>query len=132
SIKLSPPIGAGKTLLATLSTGNGVSVSTQATRNYPPVLAASNGVSLAGNSTVTIDAARLTVTDIDEPPDKLVFTITAPPTQGTLSLSPTFTQADINGGLLTYTQTGTGNDSFSFTVTDGDSTIGPYTFTVNP
>src|SRR4030065_86432 len=42
-----------------------------------------------------------------------------------------FPQADIDNGLLAYSHTGDGSDSFQFTISDGKDTFGPYTFTIS-
>lgn len=76
------------------------------------------------------NAAHLDVSDIDDAPEAVTFVILESPTQGTLSPVGSFTQADLNSGLVSYNHTGTGSDSFVFTVTDGVNTIGPFTFDV--
>ena len=49
----------------------------------------------------------------------------------TLSASSTFTQADVNAGNITYTATA-GNDSFRFSISDGDGgTVGTTTFSIS-
>src|SRR5450432_1975892 len=118
AVKLSPPVGEGKTVQVLLETDNGVSASTQLTRNGPPVLVTNSGLSVANGTPGTIDGTKLAVTDGDYTPDQLVYTITTPPSAGILSLGPTFTQADILNGLLTYTRTGAASDSFAFTIAD--------------
>lgn len=92
----------------------------------------SNGPIVAqdGETLVFNDLILLT-SDEDDAAENLVYTVTSPPTLGSLNLGTTFTQADINGGALTYTHQGVGDDSFSFTVSDGESEIGPYTFVIN-
>ena len=68
------------------------------------------------------------MTDADNTNAQLTFTVGTPPIFGTLNRSgaalttgETFTQADIDDGLVTYTQNGTAisADSFTFTVSDG-------------
>jgi hypothetical protein len=80
--------------------------------------------------TTTITSATLLATD-DTPTDptsELVFQLTSLPSHGTiavngttLGIGGTFTQADIDNDLVTYTHDGTEttSDSFNFTVTDG-------------
>ena len=41
-----------------------------------------------------------------------------------------FTQEDIDNALLVYTHQGIGSDSFQFTISDGDSVIGSFTFVI--
>ena len=82
-----------------------------------------------------IGTDHLTATDDDSPVDKRVYTITDAPDQGYLTLDgvrigigATFTQADLEAGLLAYTHegaepdsdSGTYEDHFEFTVNDGD------------
>ena len=82
---------------------------------------------LEGGNTV-IGTGALEFDDL-QPDTSIVYTITTPTANGTLTLStdPTgtpvtsFTQADIDAGILVYTHSGseTVADSFAFTVTDG-------------
>ena len=132
SMNLSPPVGNGKTVQVVLVTANGVSIETQVTRNFLPVLATNLEMSVLYGTTGVIDPTKLAVTDMENSPDALVYTITVPPTQGVLSQNQSFSQDDINKGMLTYTRTGVDNDSFSFTLSDGEDTIGPYLFVLHP
>lgn len=100
------------------------------TVSEPPLLMTSLGLTVSPGGMGTIDAAVLEVTDTDNLPAELTYTIIEAPTQGTLSLGSTFSQADVNDGALTYTHTGSGPDAFTYTVTDGVSLIGPHTFTI--
>ncbi|NET29860.1 calcium-binding protein, partial [Okeania sp. SIO1I7] len=69
-------------------------------------------------------------TDTDNPPNEVTYTVTELPTNGQLILdgaavavNGTFTQANINAGLLTYQNTAGGDensDNFTFTVSDGE------------
>ena len=83
------------------------------------------------------------MTDADQADDELVFETTVIPTNGNLTLSSsplsvgeTFTQQDIIDGNIDYDHDAgeTTSDSFSFTVTDGNTTLPAETFdiTVNP
>jgi CSLREA domain-containing protein len=93
----------------------------------------------AGN---VITAAMLTTSDVDNTAAQLTYTLTAIPTNGTLyrggvalAGSASFTQADINAGLLTYTHNGSEStgDSFAFSVDDGagSASSGSFTITIN-
>ncbi|NET29859.1 cadherin-like domain-containing protein, partial [Okeania sp. SIO1I7] len=98
--------------------------------NEPPVLATNAGVSLDDGANAAISNAVLAVTDTDNPPNEVTYTVTELPTNGQLILdgaavavNGTFTQANINAGLLTYQNTAGGNeqsDNFTFTVSDGE------------
>lgn len=129
-VMLDPVVGPGNTIQTTLSMPNGINSSLMFTRNIPPVLAVNAGLTLASGSAIMIDPMLLQTTDADNTPDELVYTITIPPTQGILNPDATFTQADIDNGLVSYTHTGSGSDSFAFTVTDGEDIIGEYTVTI--
>ncbi|OIP98814.1 MAG: hypothetical protein AUK35_09395 [Zetaproteobacteria bacterium CG2_30_46_52] len=92
---------------------------------------------------ITIASADLYAADVDNTAAELIFTVTSIPAAGQLRLSSvplvlssTFTQADINAGLLTYLPpvTGTfgaGVGSFGFSVTDGASLAISGTFVIN-
>ena len=88
----------------------------------PPVLAADSGIAYAGGPTpATITSGELQVTDVGIGDGSLVYTLVAAPSGGTLAGNglaladeSTFTQLDIDNGLLTYAD-GTGS-STSFTV----------------
>ena len=104
--------------------------------NDSPDFSANTGLSIAAdsNGSVTaITADQLGVTDVDNTPDTLIYTLTRTPdpavgslqlrrggTPVTLAAGGTFTQADIDNGDLVYTYISGGtNDSFDFTVSDG-------------
>jgi hypothetical protein len=90
-----------------------------------------NGLTMLAGSTVTIDSTHLQTTDPDDPATDLIYTVTAAPSQGTLSLGTTFTQADIDDGLLSYAHAGVGSDSFQVVVSDGETIIGPVVMTIS-
>lgn len=98
--------------------------------NEWPAVDTNTGVTLNSGETAVIDWPRLHASDADHPAEQLRYQITQAPIQGTLSLGSTFTQSDIDGGLLSYTHTGVGSDAFSFTISDGSASIGPFTFTI--
>jgi hypothetical protein len=108
--------------------------------NSPPVLTTNAGLSVANSATGVIDNTKLLVSDSDNTPAQLTFTVGTAPTHGNLkkgaavlSAASTFTQADINGGLITYTHLGDNAlaDSFTFTVSDGaGGTIGLTSFNI--
>ncbi len=118
-----------------------VVVTINAPENAPPTLTANNGLSLAQQGTVaTITSAELEATDDESAPEAITFTLTQVPVNGVLQLSGadlavagTFTQKDINDGLLSYTNNGTSeaSDSVKFTVADaGGGTVPETTFTI--
>ncbi|MBW4692809.1 MAG: FG-GAP repeat protein [Lyngbya sp. HA4199-MV5] len=111
--------------------------------NNLPVLLSNNALTISEGAVLTIGNTLLQVTDENNPAAQLTYTLVTPPdaTKGNLSLNGAaiaqnsiFTQADINGGKLTYQQNGseTLTDSFVFSVSDGvGGTIAPTTFTIN-
>jgi hypothetical protein len=84
----------------------------------------------------TINSSRLMVTDPDTEPDDLIYMTDTLPMNGILLVSglpdDTFSQADINAGMVTYRHDGsnTSTDSFVFEVTDGVNTTGMQTFNI--
>ncbi|MCH2247949.1 MAG: S8 family serine peptidase, partial [Crocosphaera sp.] len=97
--------------------------------NDDPILTVNEQLTLDEGAIASITSQQLEVTDIDNTPDELIYTLTDLPDNGILlrnsielSLDDTFSQTDINNGVITYSHNGseTLNDSFSFTVTDGN------------
>jgi hypothetical protein len=93
--------------------------------NDAPSLTNSGGASAPQDGSIVIDGSMLKVTDVDNAPDDIIFTLTAAPRDGTLSLGTvvlgagdTFSQQDINAGRLTFAA-GAVDDGFEFTVSDG-------------
>ncbi len=132
-MEFDPVIQAGTYVQMVMAAPNGSIVSDVFKRNVPPVLKTNSGFLVNSTESAVIKQTMLETTDVDNLPTDLVYSITTPPTHGTLTPSTTFTQADINNGLVQYSNTGTGPDSFSFTVSDGQDSIGPFTtnITVN-
>jgi len=107
----------------------------------PPQLVINDGVVVAtSDPTKTITAADLLVTDPDNSPSEIVYTITQAPDanrgfvqRGTtfLNVGSKFTQDDINNNIVKYKLLATGgSDSFTFTASDGSATIGPASFSI--
>ncbi|MEQ1902744.1 MAG: DUF4347 domain-containing protein, partial [Pirellulaceae bacterium] len=131
--------GSGGALPATGSTT--VSITSV---NDEQVLATNAGRTVNENSTGNaISNTQLLTTDVDNTTSQLVYTITTATSNGTLrrsgialSVSSTFTQADINAGLITYDHNGseTSSDSFSVSVDDGtgSASTGTFNITVTP
>ena len=101
------------------------------------------GLTLDEGAWGTITATELATNDVDNTAAQITYAVDTTPINGTLylngvalSATDTFTQADINGGLITYHHNAgeTTTDSFSFTVDDsaGTSTSSSFNFTVNP
>jgi len=111
--------------------------------NTPPTLIHNAGITVnEGSSSNTITQSMLQVTDLEQTAGNLTYTITAMPANGTLyknttalSLAGThtFTQADIDSNILTYSHNGseTTADSVKFMVSDGDGgSISETTFAI--
>ena len=122
------------------TTGQGTRNITVNAQNNNPTLTTNAGLTVNNAGTGTIDNTKLKVDDVDNTAAQITFTVTAVPTNGTLkknniavAVSGTFTQADIDGNLITYTHNGTATttDSFTFTVSDGaGGSIGSTTFNI--
>jgi hypothetical protein len=109
--------------------------------NDPPTITANTGFTIDESTSHVLTNTELSVSDVDNTADQLVYTLSSITTNGTLFLdgtslgiNDTFTQADINSGLISYTEN-KGNvieDAFSFTVSDGSGgVINLTTFTIN-
>ena len=113
--------------------------------NQSPTIATNTGDSvLEGSSNNVVTTAMLNEGDPDDDGAELTYTITSDVVNGTLKLngvvigvSDTFTQADVDAGLLTYDHDGsqTSSDSFGFTLADGGENgstpaTGTFNFTV--
>ena len=89
---------------------------------------------------MVITSADLGAIDPDNPPaSDLVYTVTALPAHGdirldgtALSSNGTFTQADVDNGLVSFSATATGftTDGLTFTVTSGTDTTSPASLSV--
>ena len=123
---------------------SGASVDTLFTVNVTPVDDASvvdvnDGIVIADVSEKIIETSMLNAFDIDSASIDIVYVITDLPDDGVLllngvalSVNESFTQADLANGNVSY-QVGfgpSGNDKFSFTVTDGSSTLSVMTFNI--
>ena len=93
-----------------------------------------------GHTGVVISRSLLETTDVDNSPAELIYTVNTTPSAGTLrlggahlSVGGTFTQQDINNGLLTWDHDDSEvfTDGFDFTVDDSVGTTSTSTFVVN-
>ncbi len=109
--------------------------------NDLPVLVSLAPITVSEGLATTIGSSSLLITDIEQAAPQIVYSLDSSPTKGTLllnvlggaqplTLGNTFTQADIDGGKLSYQQNGSetydlngadipGSDRFTFTATDG-------------
>ncbi|MCA9159301.1 MAG: cadherin domain-containing protein, partial [Planctomycetales bacterium] len=121
-------------------TANGSTTVNITATNDEQALAINTGMTvLEGSAGNVITTAMLQTTDVDNTAGQLVYTVTGVPTNGfirrsgiDLTVSSTFTQADIDAGIITYlhNDSETSSDSFTFTVDDGSGTISGGTFIV--
>jgi phage antirepressor YoqD-like protein len=104
-----------------------------------PVLSQNNPLMVGPGKTVAITSSFLQATKWDNTDSQLTYTITAGPSDGTVVKNgvavSTFTQADIDNGLISYQETASGvsSDSFSFTVADsvGNTTSGQFNLQID-
>lgn len=94
----------------------------------PPVLGGSFGISLLESDVFTLTNEHLNAVDQDDPPERIVYTLEAAPTNGylrsggaILSTGGTFTQRDIDEGRVAYQATGQYIDEFTVSVANPDS-----------
>ena len=96
--------------------------------NDAPVLVTNEGGRVSEGGSIALSAKNLAVIDADAGADELQYRLTALPANGLillkgspLSLKDTFTQADIDNGIVEYQHNGsaTDSDSFVFIVEDG-------------
>jgi VCBS repeat-containing protein len=114
------------------------------TSNSAPTQGANAGLTLDEGAGATITPAMLDYNDVEQADGAITYTVTTAATHGTLRLNGvalgvggTFTQADVNNGLVTYLHDGseTTSASFGFSVSDGagGSVTGQsFAFTVTP
>lgn len=105
-----------------------------------PATATNNGLATTEGATTTITTAALTTSDIDTPASDVVFTVTnnvdngrlARTTNTALAIS-SFTLADLQNNRVVYihNSTETTTDSFTFTISDGTTTVPADTFNIS-
>ena len=94
-------------------------------------------LNLDEGATQQILQTMLETTDYDNSPVEIVYTVTIPPANGTLLLlgvpTSSFTQADVNSGLVSYEHDGseTTIDDFDFAVDDGQGAVTSGTFAIS-
>lgn len=110
--------------------------------NNLPILATNTGISVTEGAAATVTGTVLKVTDGDNTPNQLIYTLGSLPTNGSfsfngaaLTIGSTFTQASLDTGSgLLYSHNGSESltDTFSFTVSDGvGGSLSNSTFTFN-
>jgi len=107
----------------------------------PPVIVKNSVLTVTGATNAVIGSSLLKAEDPNNNADQLTFTLITAPTRGTLLLSGnplamggTFTQTDVDNGLLRYQHTSAtaGTDRFRFIVTDGEGGFVSDTFDISP
>ena len=96
--------------------------------NDAPVIVANTGLVATGIDSITITNVQLNVNDIDNSNTELMYTITALPGNGELTINgvaaaigSSFSEEDIINNRVSYQSGGTGtNDQFGFTISDGE------------
>jgi hypothetical protein len=129
------------TISADLSNGFNDSTIFELSVNDPPILSICSYITLTEDQSALLTQNLLTVTDSRSSPQEIQFKIITPPKLGTLarnsiplSKNDTFTQADINANLLSYTHNGeelATRDEFTFIASDGDLEISETSFFIN-
>ena len=110
--------------------------------NDAPTVHANQTLSVDEGGSGTITSSLLAASDVDNALTSLTYKVTSLPAHGTLKKSGvalgvngTFTQSDINSGIVTYVHDGseTTTDAFSFTLSDGSASInGTFNISVTP
>ncbi|MBL8451961.1 MAG: cadherin domain-containing protein, partial [Zoogloea sp.] len=122
------------------SSGTDTAALTVTAVNDEQTLVTNTGATFAEGSVGNlITSTMLRTTDVDNTAAQLVYTLGSAPTVGTLyrngvalGAGGTFTQADVDSNLLTYTHGGGENtaDGFSFTVDDGAGSVSAASFAI--
>ncbi|MEE4193387.1 MAG: cadherin-like domain-containing protein, partial [Halieaceae bacterium] len=113
--------------------------------NDPPTLDTNSTLNLDEGATATITNAFLSASDIDDPASGITYVVDSLPGNGSLlingvlaTVGATFTQDDVDSGLITYVHddSDTTADSFNFSVDDGDedgsgATSATFNFSIN-
>ena len=110
-----------------------------APENDVPVSGNNTGITVGEGATSGISNTELSVTDADHGALSLTYTITNSPLRGQLELTTnagvavtSFTQDDIDNGLLIYVHDNSGStfDRFEYTASDGTDTLIATTFNI--
>ncbi|MEX0272106.1 cadherin-like domain-containing protein [Leptolyngbyaceae cyanobacterium UHCC 1019] len=114
------------------------SISVLPVNDLPILLTTNPQITVTEGGSVSFSSSLLNATDPDGLASQITYAVAAAPSGGAISLNGTavtsFTQADINSGLVRYQQNGSeaSSDSFSFSLTDQSGIPGdPATFNIN-
>ncbi len=112
----------------TFSNGNIFNITIDAF-NDTPRLDVNQELSVLQGQSAIITNSELLTTDVDNTPSELIYTLLVSPASGTIlkngveiSIDDTFTQEDINNGIISYQHDNSSisSDSFGFKITDGE------------
>ncbi|SIQ86974.1 cadherin-like domain-containing protein [Marinobacterium stanieri] len=118
----------------TLNNGRDLTSGTKGTRTFEvhvindsPVITVNSGPGVLVGRSITLDSSHLNADDPDDASDQLTYTLDSIPARGTLALDgttldigDTFTQQDIEDGLVTFTAGDlSGEAAFELTLADG-------------
>uniref|UniRef100_G3UNJ5 Chondroitin sulfate proteoglycan 4 n=1 Tax=Loxodonta africana TaxID=9785 RepID=G3UNJ5_LOXAF len=104
--------------------------------DQPPILTTNTGLQIWEGATAPITSEALKGTDRDSEPEDLVYTIEQPSNgRVVLRTAPdtevhSFTQAQLDGGLVLFTQRGALDGGFHFDLSDGEHTSSGHFFYV--
>ena len=115
-------------------------VTVVSTASGVPAITVNAGLDVSEGASAAIGRGLLATTDDDTQAANLIYTVTALPANGTLTLNgaalgvgDSFTQANVDANALGYTHNGseTAADSFGFEVTDSTTTIEGQSFAID-
>ncbi|HEX3148632.1 MAG TPA: cadherin-like domain-containing protein [Gemmataceae bacterium] len=146
SIASDNPTSGTRTVQVKLTDGDGGASNTASLNigvtavNDAPAVTTNNVIIVNEGSTTVLSQATLEATDPDNTPAQLIYQLTSGPAHGEIrksgSMVTTFTQADINAGIITYFSNGDEvvSDSFGFTVSDSIATpvVSTFNITITP
>ena len=107
--------------------------------NTVPVDDGAKAVTLLESQTVTLTNAMLHATDPDNTPAQLVYRLVSLPASGSVTLNgaalvvnQSFTQADVNSGLVRFANAGNEKffDTFTYSLSDGQAVTSLQTFSI--
>ncbi|XP_020729276.2 chondroitin sulfate proteoglycan 4 [Odocoileus virginianus] len=104
--------------------------------DQPPILTTNTGLQMWEETTVPIPAEALRGTDSDSGPEDLVYTLERPSNgRVVLSTAPSteihsFTQAQLDGGLVLFSHRGALDGGFRFSLSDGEHSSAGHFFRV--
>ncbi|MBL4761455.1 MAG: tandem-95 repeat protein, partial [Gammaproteobacteria bacterium] len=125
------------------NTSDALSIATFIVDTSAPTVSVNTGLSVDEGAAATVASTLLSVSDVNSGSTAITYTLTASSVNGSLSnniaalsVGSSFTQADVENGLIGYAHDGseTTSDGFSFTLTDslGNTSSASFAITVIP